>query len=180
MYGMVNKAIEEMICRMHDETTWERVKARAQVDVDVFISNETYPDEVTHRLVGAASELTGRPAAEILEAFGEHWVLKTATEGYGSLMEAGGKNLPDFLANLPNFHSRVAMIFPQLLPPNFNVSDVTERSLKLHYRTHRSGLASFVVGLLRGLGRRFGTAVRVRLEQSRENGAKHDVFLVEW
>lgn len=181
MYGMVNKAVEDMVCALHGEAMWERIKERAGVEVDVFISNEGYPDELTYKLVGAASELTGIPPAGILEAFGEHWVLKTAHEGYGELMDAGGKSLPEFLVNLPNFHARVSMVFPKLQPPRFRVSEVTERSLHLQYHTHRRGLAPFVVGLLKGLGRRFNTPLKnVTLIQSRDQGAEHDIFLVEW
>jgi len=180
MYGMVNRAVEEMVCTHHGEAVWERIKATAGVDVDVFMSNEGYPDEMTYRLVGAASEVLGVPADKILEAFGEHWVLHTARDAYGGLMQAAGKSLPEFLSNLPNFHSRVAMIFPKLQPPRFQCSEITESSLKLHYYTHRRGLAPFVVGLMRGLGRMFATPVTVRLVESRDDGADHDVFDVAW
>ena len=180
MYGMVNRAVEEMVCTHHGEAVWERIKATAGVDVDVFMSNEGYPDEMTYRLVGAASEVLGVPADKILEAFGEHWVLHTARDAYGGLMQAAGKSLPEFLSNLPNFHSRVAMIFPKLQPPRFQCTDVTDHSLKLHYRTHRRGLAPFVVGLMQGLGKMFVTPVAVRLVESRDDGADHDVFEVSW
>jgi hypothetical protein len=178
---MVNKAVEDMVCALHGEAMWEQVKARACVDVDVFISNEGYPDAVTYRLVQAVSELTATPADAILEAFGEHWILKTAREGYGELMDAGGRSLPEFLTNLPDFHTRVSMIFPRLEPPRFKVSDMTERSLLLHYHTQRAGLAPFVTGLLKGLGKRFQTPLTgVTLIRSRAEGAGHDTFLVEW
>ena len=42
MYGMVNKAIEEMVTRHHGESTWAQIKAKAGVDVEVFMSNEGY------------------------------------------------------------------------------------------------------------------------------------------
>ena len=104
MYGMVNKAVEEMVCMHHGEAMWEEIKAKAGVDVEVFMSNEGYPDEITYQLVGAASEVLKLPAEQILHDFGEHWVLHTAQEGYGGLMKAAGRNLPEFLRSLPNFH----------------------------------------------------------------------------
>ena len=181
MYGMVNKAVEEMVCAAHGEPMWEKVKERAGVDVDVFISNEAYPDEMTRKLVEATSELTGTPPAQVLEAFGEHWVLKTARDGYGELLDTAGKNLREFLMNLPDFHARVSMIFPELQPPGFKVSDVTDRSVRLHYFTRRDGLTPFVIGLLKGLGKMFGTPVRsVTLTSSRDQGADHDIFQIEW
>lgn len=180
MYGMINGAIEEMVRMRHGDEAWARVRARAGVDVEVFMSTEAYPDDVTYRLVGAVSEELAAPMDDVLVAFGEHWITYTASEGYGGLLSATGSTLPEFLLDLPNFHARVAMIFPALQPPRFACSDVADDSLRLHYWTKRRGLAPFVVGLVRGLGRRFGTEVEVRLVESRDAGADHDVFEVRW
>lgn len=180
MYGMVNKAIEDMVRMHHGEQVWEKIKAKAGVEEAIFLSNEAYPDDVTYRLVEAASATLGARAEDILAVFGEHWITFTAQEGYGALLLAAGSTLPEFLTNLPNFHGRVSMIFPDLKPPRFSCTDVTPDSLRLHYFTHRPGLAPFVTGLLRGLGKRFGTPVNVRQLESRDSGAEHDVFELQW
>jgi len=164
----------------HGESVWEQIKIKAGVDVDVFMSNESYSDDVTYNLVGAASEVLKVPAEQILISFGEHWVLHTAAEGYGGLMKAAGKTLPDFMRNLPNFHSRVTMIFPKLQPPHFKCTDITDRSLRLHYFSHRKGLAPFVVGLMQGLGKHFKTPVTVRQTAAKELGLDHDEFQIDW
>jgi hypothetical protein len=180
MYGMVNKAVEEMVCLHHGEATWERIKAKAGVDVEVFMSNESYSDDITYQLVGAASEVLHLPAEQILIGFGEHWVLHTAQEGYGGLMKAAGHTLPEFLNNLPNFHARVSMIFPKLQPPHFRCTEITDHSLQLHYFSHRPGLAPFVVGLMKGLGQMFKTPVKVLRKEAKDQGADHDIFEVNW
>lgn len=180
MYGMVNKAIEDLICTNHGDDAWEEIKREAGVDVEVFVGNEGYGDEITYRLVGAASKVLNLPAEQILEAFGEWWILKTAREGYGELMDAGGANLADFLVNLPNFHTRVTMIYPALIPPKFQVTDRTANSLVLHYFTHRPGLVPFVKGLILGLGKMFETPTKVIILKTRDDGAEHDEFFVEW
>jgi hypothetical protein len=180
MYGLVNKAVQELVCSKFGAETWERIKQKAGVDIDVFISHESYDDAITYRLVGAATEILGVEGAVVLETFGEHWVTVTAEEGYGELMRASGDSLPDFLVNLPNFHARVKLLFPNLHPPTFKVSDLTESTLHLHYYSHRPGLAPFVVGLVRGLGQRFNTPVTTTLLSSREQGLDHDTFLVSW
>lgn len=94
MYGMVNKSVQDMVRRNHGEPTWQLIRERAGLEVEVFLSHMSYPDEITYRLVAAASEVLRLPATEILEAFGEHWVLHTAQEGYGPLMRAAGRSLP--------------------------------------------------------------------------------------
>lgn len=180
MYGMVNKAVEELVVEKFGEAKWELIKAKAGIDVDVFISNEGYPDKITYDLVRAATEVLGLTSDQILEAFGEWWILRTAREGYGELMNAGGKNVPEFLENLPTFHTRVTMIYPNLKPPRFDAVRVGERGIHLHYHTHRPGLTRFVVGLLHGIGRMFETPLTVQVLRTRAEGAEHDEFLVEW
>lgn len=180
MYGMVNKALEDMIISQHGENVWERIKDAAGVDIDIFVSNEGYPDEITYNLIGAAHEILKLPVAEILEAFGTHWVLHTALEGYGDLMEAGGNTFLEFLLNLPNFHSRVKLIFPSLTPPCFVCTDIDNSSLRLHYYSRRNGLSRFVVGLVKGLGMMFSTPVQVELIMSLAAGDDHDVFQIDW
>lgn len=180
MYGLVNKAVEELVVTNFGEEKWDTIKAKAGVEVEAFISNESYPDEITYQLVGAASEVLGLPAEEILIGFGEHWVLKTASESYGPMMKAGGKTLKEFLVNLPNFHTRVAMIYPKLQPPRFECSEITDDSLKLHYFTHRAGLTHFVVGLVQGLGKLYQTPAICTIVEQKAAGADHDVFNVHW
>jgi hypothetical protein len=180
MYGMVNKALEEMVVERFGEDIWDRIRDAAGVDVDVFISNEGYPDEVTYGLVSAASVILGQPVPKLLEAFGAHWVLRTAREGYGDLMDANGRTLQEFLLNLPNFHTRVSLIFPHLQPPRFVCTDMTGHSLRLHYHSHRAGLAPFVRGLLDGLSQMFETPLTVEQEADRAAGADHDIFLLRW
>ena len=179
MYGMVNRAMEDMVVDGWGEAAWERVKARAGVDVEVFVGTQAYPDDVTYGLVGAASEVLALPAVEVLERFGVHWVTRTAADGYGPLMDAGGKTLGEFLANLPNFHSRVSLLFPQLSPPTFHCTEARPGGVKLHYVSGRDGLAPFVVGLLKGLGIRFATPVRIEQTAAKGPGV-HDEFLVSW
>jgi hypothetical protein len=180
MYGLVNKAVEELVVSNFGEDKWELIKSKAGVDVDVFISNEAYPDSMTYDLVGAASEVLGTAADDILVAFGEHWVLKTAAKSYGPMMKSGGATLKEFLVNIPNFHTRVAMIYPNLEPPRFQCANVTDAGLHLHYYSHRPGLTSFVTGLIQGLGKLYETPCTSTVLERKDQGADHDVFAVTW
>ncbi len=180
MYGLVNKAVQDLIVTKFGEETWITIKQQAGVDDELFISMDAYPDSVTYRLVGATSETLGLTPAQVLEAFGEYWVLYTGREGYGNLLKMSGKNFPEFLANLDNMHTHIGMSMPHLQPPSFHCTDHTNHSLRLHYYSGRQGLAPMVVGLLKGLGSMFNTPVTVTQTSSREQGADHDEFLVEY
>ncbi|AFY51058.1 heme NO binding protein [Nostoc sp. PCC 7524] len=180
MYGLVNKAIKDMVCSRFGEEIWQEIKQKAEIDVDVFISMEGYPDDITHRLVKAASMVLKLSPSEIMQAFGQFWVKYTSEEGYGEMMDMSGDNLPEFLENLDNLHARVGISFPQLQPPSFECSDMEEDSLTLQYRSSREGLAPMVIGLVKGLGIRFETEVDITQTQSRNDGYEHDEFLVKY
>lgn len=180
MYGIVNKAIEDLVKTNFGDEKWEAVKVRSGIDIDYFISNEPYDDNITYQLAGAVSEEMNISVPEVLQAFGEWWVLKTGKEKYGGLMEAGGQTLREFLINLPIFHNRIMLIYPKLTPPEFKVSHVEEKSIHVHYFSKREGLGEFVRGLLNGLGKMYKTPVTIELIQSRDQGDTHEIFKVNW
>lgn len=180
MYGLINKSIEELVKEKFSEEIWLQILEKSNIEHDFFISSEAYDDSVTYKLVGAISELTGLSVSDILLTFGEWWVLRTSKEKYGSLMEAGGTNLKEFLVNLPVFHNRVMLIYPKLTPPEFKVSHVEEKSIYIHYFSKREGLQDFVKGLLLGLGKMYETPVDVELLESRDAGQSNEIFKVSW
>lgn len=180
MYGMVNNALMELLVANHGEETWHRVKSKAGVEDEIFISSESYPDEITYKLVGAAAEVLDQPAEVILNQFGRWWMLHTARHYYGHLLKLGGRTLGEFLQNLPNFHTRVVMMFPALQPPMFECADVEPSALRLHYCSHRRGLSAFMFGLLQGLGEMFAVVVAITHEEKVDEGADHDIFHISW
>ncbi len=180
MYGMVNKALEDLIRSQFGEPIWNAIKQRAEIDVPMFLSSSAYPDEMTYRMAGAASIVLEKPVDSLLEVFGHFWVTKTAVEGYGHLMASAGANLKEFLVYLPSFHARVQLMFPHLAPPRFECSEVGESSLVLHYYSHRPGFSPFVIGAIRGLGEIYQSGVECTHTKKKNEGADHDEFLVRW
>ncbi len=180
MYGMVNKAIQDLVTIQFGEDKWEAVKRKAGVEIDSFISNEGYPDSLTYGLVGAASEVLGLSADQILFAFGEFWVLHTAKIGYGDLLSSAGRNLGEFLDYLPTFHVRVGLIFPNLKPPRFETSDRLAEQVTMHYYSHRPGLSMMVLGLFSGVAKMYDTPATTTQIKFKDKGDDHDEFIVRW
>jgi hypothetical protein len=180
MYGIVNKAIEELVVTKYGQEKWEIIKEKSGVEIDYFISNEPYDDDITFKLAEAIEKEMHMPVNEVFVAFGEWWILKTGQEKYGKLMQAGGASLKEFLVNLPMFHNRIMLIYPKLMPPEFKVSDIEDNSINIHYFSKGEGLQGFVWGILKGLGDMFKTPVTVELIQSRTTGDSHEIFKVRW
>ena len=178
MYGLVNKAVEDLVVSGHGEEVWARIRAQAGATDIAFISMDPYPDELTFRLVGAASEVLEIPVGELLHAFGRHWMLFTAREGYAELLDASGSSFFDFVANLDGLHTRLGLAFRELRPPSFVCHQLDERTARLEYYSERAGLQPMVVGLLQGLGERFGHEIEVELVEPRGADDECDVFEV--
>jgi hypothetical protein len=102
------------------------------------------------------------------------------------MMASSGGTFPEFLANLDGMHTRIQLAFPDLRPPSFAVSEVATEGgrtghLTLDYHSERLGLAPLVLGLLEGLGLRFGIAVQATYtHQTAPSGRPFDRFLVAW
>ena len=179
MYGIVNQAIKGLVTENFGEEKWQLIKENAGVEVEYFLSDQSYDDEITFNLVGAASNVLETPATAILEAFGKYWVLKTGMEKYGNLMKAGGNSFAEFVHNLPHFHSRIMLIYPKLSPPEFMVEEQDDKSILLHYYSSRDGLTHFVIGLIQGIAEMFEETCEITLLSSEKKEVWHDVFSIK-
>jgi hypothetical protein len=173
MYGLINKAVRELVLEEFGSETWDRIREEANVADEAFVSMERYPDEVTYSLVGASSKVLGISPAEVLETFGEYWV-KFADESYGEFLTSAGDSFPEFLQNLDEMHARIQLVFPELIPPSFRVASQEGNRVQLHYHSEREGLAPLAVGMLTGVSKRFG--VDLSVQHARDSGDRFDVF----
>ena len=163
MYGIINKSIEDLVKANFGEEKWDIILKTSGVEFDFFISNEAYDDDITYKIAGSVAEVMNIPLNDVLFLFGEWWILKTTREKYGGLLEAGGKNLRDFLINLPNLHNRIMLMYPKLTPPEFKTSNLEENSIHIHYFSKRLGLQEFVRGLLSGLSKMYECETKIEL-----------------
>lgn len=180
MYGIVNKSIEELVVANYGIEKWDEIKAKSNIDIEYFISSESYDDDVTFALAHTIANELGVTVDDVLRLFGEWWILHTGKNHYGYLLESGGDNFKTFILNLPAFHNRVMMMYPKLTPPEFKVSCVEENSLHLHYFSKRKGLTAFVYGLMSGLGKFFNTDVTTEHLESIPSESTHEIIKVSW
>lgn len=178
MYGLVNLAIQELVCSKFGVEKWHQVCELAETPGISFHRMQSYPDALTYKLVGGVSQVCGITSDEALIAFGEFFVLYTGQKGYGHLFQLAGSSLFEFLHNLDVLHSRVGQNFAGMVPPSFQCEDLDEKSVRLHYHTERSGLCPMVRGLLTGLGKYFQVAVTIAHPSCVRQGSEHCEFLV--
>lgn len=180
MYGLVNKAIKDLVVNNHGEEIWKEICHRADFYDEDFVGMLSYPDSLTYSLVRHASEILKSDAAAILEAFGEYWILYTAEEGYGDLMSLTGSSFVEFLDNLDMLHYRINNLMPGLMPPQFSTRNETENSVELEYRSHREGMVPMIFGLIKGLAKRFDLNANINQIHERTDTSDCHIFLITW
>ena len=141
MYGLINQGLHDLAVQIGGERLWRDIKSRADVGIEAFVGMDTYPDDITYRLVSATSEAIGISPAEVLHAFGKHWILYTARRGYGAIFDTMGRSLPAFLVNLDTMHARLSLSMPEMRPPSFVCEQLDDDRIRLEYWSERAGLA---------------------------------------
>ncbi|MHC4850985.1 MAG: heme NO-binding domain-containing protein [Planctomycetota bacterium] len=179
MYGLVNKAVEDLVTTRFGTHAWEDIAKRAGVEDVGFISIDPYPDEITYALLAAASRVLETPVEQLLEDLGEHWTHYTAREGYGDLLGISGESFHSFLESMDSLHTRIALSFPKLKPPAFECERKDDGDLLLHYHSERPGFTPMVKGLLKGLADMFEADVIIEQIAAKADGEDHDVFLIK-
>lgn len=179
MYGIINQSIQELILKEFGEETWLRILKKSGVDVAEFHNHEVYDDAYTYKLAGAISDVLDTKLETVLKMFGEFWIVEISQKKYPNLMATGGKSLKDFMLNLPTFHNRVYLTYPDLIAPEFKVYEDGD-SILVEYHSSREGLAPMMEGMLIGIVKSFGDLDKKVIQEYSKSadGPDHDLFRI--
>ncbi len=164
MYGMVNQAIKSMVLLKFDEPTWNEVCRKANLDHNDFAPFQQYDDAITGSLVATISEMANMNPTDLLEAFGEYWVVYARKSEYSSILESFATSPIGLIESLDSLHTRLELLFSNLSAPSFWVEHISHNEVIVHYSTIRTmPLEYFVVGLLKGVFRMFDKECEVTM-----------------
>lgn len=170
MYGMIHRAVRQMVLDGQGEATWAEIERAAGLGPAEMISAEVYDDEVTLKLIGATSEILAEPVDDLLLAFGRYWISFAERGSFGRILDFTGTDLISFIGNLDNMHKGVQAVMPDARMPTFKLLDATPGRLIVSYASTRTGLERFVEGLLLGLLDRFGHTGSVSAKPANGHG----------
>ena len=179
MYGMVNRALKDLISERFGEATWQEIRTKAGVEVNEFTSMSTYDDAITYDLAGAASEVLETPIEDLLRVFGQYWIEFAGKSSYAILLEQAGKTMGEVLGGLDELHTRLALSFPELRPPSFRVLSDDGETIMLQYESFRPALVPFVCGLVEGLADRLKVQVTVTPTEARSEDNPADILRIQ-
>lgn len=179
MYGMVNQAVKGMITDNLGKETWMEFCHKLKLDPSGFSAFAQYDDKVTADLVGLVCEKTNLPAATVLEDFGKYWISYAKKSEYKSVLTSFASSPIELIESLDSLHSRLQLSFEHLKAPSFWVTRLSDREIKVHYKSQRDmGLEHFVVGLLKGIFDLFEQKCQVQMGEATHSESA--VFLVQY
>ncbi|MFT5288288.1 MAG: hypothetical protein ACI8QS_002073 [Planctomycetota bacterium] len=172
MYGLVNRALQQLIVSDYGHDVWQRIAHAAGWTEVEFVSMERYDDALTYGLVSSASKELRVPAPELLEAFGLAWPRYVVGKGFGVLMEMSGDTFGEFLGNLDHLHTRIALSYTSLQPPSFDLERSEPGAWDLRYYSSRPGFAPMVMGMLYALAEKFNTKIDISSQEIQMEGGE--------
>jgi len=86
-----------MVVTQYNADVWERIKSLAGCEGPFFAISLDYPDEMTIRLVKAASKVSGLPIETVMVEYGKFVVPNTLKEHYKTYFTLGGSSSREFL-----------------------------------------------------------------------------------
>jgi len=159
MHGTVFTLLKRYVQTQYDHSTWLKLVEVAGLDSGDLSHREVYPDAHMYALVGKAAEMTGIPAGELHEKFGEYLV-PDLMYMYQKYVNPNWRTLEMLENTEQTMHVQVRREHPENSPPVLQVRRLNENELLIDYVSPRrmSGLA---VGIVRGLAVYYDEADRI-------------------
>lgn len=177
MYGMIHKAMRDMVKSDSSEITWDKIQEVTGVGEEDFLSLRSYDDEVCYRLLDGISQVLNLSPDECLTRFGRYWIMVTAANNYDTILRAHGRNTIELLDNLNHMHNVMRSSFSAYSPPDFKVEHLGTGECLLHYFSSRQGLTPFLKGLLTGLGEFYDENIQIlSITERKVESGEHSEF----
>jgi len=171
VHGSIFLLLKRYVQTQYDHSTWVQLVTRSGLSFDDFSHREVYPDAHLYALVGQAAEMTGLPAAELQEKFGEYLV-PDLMYMYHKLVQPEWQTL-DMLEHTESvMHKQVRKEHAGNKPPVLDVQRVAPNEVLINYVSPRR-MGALAVGIVRGLATYFDEADRITIEPVTSEDGEH-------
>jgi hypothetical protein len=176
MHGLINRSVQCFLRDAYGSETWSEISRAAGLGFDNFEALLGYEDDLTDRVLAAASDRLAKPVEVLMEDLGTYVIATPGFDHLRRLLRFGGASFVDFLHSLDDLEDRVRLAVPELSLPRLAVQDFDADRLTLCCRFERPGWGHVVVGVLRAMADDYGALVVI---DHRGDGAGADLITVE-
>jgi hypothetical protein len=169
MHGIIHLELQNFVRSQYGEDALRALLARARPSAELVTPLESYPDADIVAMVGAASELSGKPVETLLEAFGQ-FLVPSYISLYGNLLKPTWRTLDVIEHTEETIHRVVRRRQPGAAPPRLRTVRVGPKLVLLTYDSPRK-LCAVARGIARGLALRFGETLHTKDIECMHRGA---------
>ncbi len=160
MKGVIAVCLADLVKEKFGKDKWEAALEDAGLKkTTFFLPSANIDDEAVMKVIGSVCKVLGITLLQAADAFGDYWVNTYAPKVYKAYFR-GKNNARDFLLNMDAVHQTVTERIPDAKPPRFDYQWQGDKILIMTYKSKR-GLIDFLVGLIKGVGRRFNEKLTV-------------------
>ncbi len=176
MHGLIFSELKTFVDATLGPTAWPALLDKAGTPGKIYMPIATYPDGDAVTLVTTASQVTGRPVAELLESFGE-FIAPDLLRMYASLLDRRWTTLDVLEHTEETIHQVVRSQSPGSRPPELRTTRESADQVIIEYDSPRR-MCSVAKGIVRGLARHFGETVELQETRCMLRGAASCRLLV--
>jgi predicted hydrocarbon binding protein len=160
MHGIILSTIRDFAVEEYGREAWAEVQSRADVEAEMYVPVDEYPDEHVYELARAAGEVTGLGARGFLVDYGRY-VVEPLVETYGVHLDDDWDGV-DLIENVPTFHAALRThSFANYTTPEIQSTRVDADTVHLSYDSPRQ-LCDVARGAIAGVGDYFDTDLDCR------------------
>jgi hypothetical protein len=177
MHGIMFKTLKDHIVAHDGPDAWERARADAGLDDQVYLAVDSYPDDDLTALVDAYASATDQEGDDVLTAYGNS-AAGPLIETYGNSIVHDTDSALDVVANVEGLiHDVLRSRSEAMMPPELSCSRDGE-TVHIDYRSHRR-LCAVAKGLVTGTGEYLDDPLRVEERSCMHDGDDRCELVVE-
>ena len=157
MHGMIFAELKKFVVVGLGAEAWNSITAAS--GNQVYLPSQAYDDGELLRLVATASELTGKPAAELVEAFGE-FIVPSLVRAYGAHINPVWRTLDLLEHTEATIHRVVRASTPGATPPRLSVRRIAPGKVVIEYASQRR-MCALAKGIVRGISKHFSETITI-------------------
>lgn len=178
MYGIIYVAIKDFTEATFTADIWQAVLEESSLSVNLNSTELPFNEDKIFRFGEAIAHVTGKNIDEALFGMG-YYVPETTSKKYPEVMLSRGDSLKEYLLNLPTFHNRISLIYPELTAPEFRITAVNDNSIAIQYLYKRKDIMPYVLGYLSGIANYFDKNGKVSIVPEDEQ-SRYLAFNISW
>lgn len=176
MHGSIFNLLKRFVQTQYDHSTWLRLVELSGLSSADFDMGEVYPDAHIYALVGQAATMTGIPAEQLQEKFGE-FLVPDLMLVYKRYVQPGWDTLQMIEHTEEAMHGAVRRDAPGTRPPVLHVTRLADNELVVRYESERR-MGALAVGIIRGLAAYFDEADEIEVEPLTQENQEQVVIRV--